>query len=111
MQLGEIIRKFSEETAATEALVACGDLTLLARVGDTAGQYEETVGEYAAGAVRRFANLASSEDWLGLMNVIERADDPGGRCLTHMLQWSLKRDEAASSAPHAGCTCGSGGCA
>ena len=48
MQLGEIIRKFSEETTATEALVACGDLTLLARVGDTAGQYEETVGEYAA---------------------------------------------------------------
>jgi hypothetical protein len=111
MQLGEIIRNFSEETAAKEALVSCGDFTLLTRVGETAGQYDETVGEYAAGAVRRFANLASSEDWLGLMNVIERADDPGIRCLTHMLHWSLNRDEAASVAPHSGCTCGSGGCA
>jgi hypothetical protein len=110
MQLGEIIRNFSEEAAANEALVACGDLALLARVGETAGQYEETVGEYAAGAVRRFANLASSEDWLGLMNAIERADDPGSRCLSHMLLWSLKRDEVGSAGPHEGCSCG-GGCA
>ena len=111
MQLGEIIRDFSEEARADEALLACGDLALVARVGEVAGRYEETVGEYAAGAVRRFANLASSEDWLALMNTIERADDPGLRCLTHMLHWSLNRDEAESAAPHAGCSCGgSGGC-
>ena len=110
MQLGEIIRDFSEHAAAAEALLACGDLTLLARVGEAAGRYEETVGEYASGSVRRFANLASSEDWLALMNAIERADDPGFRCLTHMLHWSLKRDEAETgAAQHAGCTCGGGG--
>ncbi len=112
MQLGEIIRTFSEETRADEALLACGDLALVARIGEAAGRYDETVGEYAAGAVRRFANLASGEDWLALMGAIERADDPGFCCLTHMLHWSLKTDEAASTPAHAACGCGGhGGCA
>jgi hypothetical protein len=111
MQLGEIIRNFSEEAKADEALLASGDLVLLARIGEMAGRFDETIAEYAAGAVRRFANLASSEDWLALMNVIERADDPGFNTLGHMLNWSLKQDEAGSVAAHAGCTCGSGGCA
>lgn len=108
MLLGEIIRNFSQEARATEALLSCKDITLLARVGEAAGRYEETVGEYAAGAVRRFANLATSEDWLGLMNAIERADDPGTTSLTVMMTWSLKQDEAAEPV-HAGCTCGGGG--
>ena len=78
MQLGKIIRDFSDEARAGEVLIACGDLVLLARIGEVAGRFDETVGEYATGAVQRFANLASSEDWLALMNAIERADDPAG---------------------------------
>ena len=111
MQLGEIIRNFSEEARANEALLACNDLVLLARIGEMAGRLDETIAEYAAAAVRRFANLASSEDWLALMNVIERADDPGVDTLGHMLNWSLKQDEAGGVPTHAGCTCGNGGCA
>ncbi|HEY5127263.1 MAG TPA: hypothetical protein VIJ35_08180 [Bradyrhizobium sp.] len=111
MQLGEIIRSFSEDAPASEALLACNDIVLFARVGAAAGRYEETVGEYAAGAVRRFANLAVSEDWLGLMNVVERADDPGIGCLTYMVNWSLKQDEAPPAPAPQGCTCGgNGGC-
>jgi hypothetical protein len=109
MQLGEIIRGFSEEAAAGEALLACNDIVLFAEVGEAAGRFEETTGEYAAGAVRRFANLAVSEDWLALMNVIERADDPGIDCLTYMVKWSLKQDAASAEPAHAGCTCGGGG--
>jgi len=111
MQLGEIISSFSEEAPANEALLACNDIVLFARVGEAAFRYEETVGEYAAGAVRRFTNLAVSEDWLALMNVIERADDPGISCLTYMVNWSLKQDETPAVPAHGGCTCGSsGGC-
>jgi len=113
MQLGEIIRGFSEEARANEALLACNDIVLFAQVGEAAERFEESVGEYAAGAVRRFANLAGSDDWLGLMNAIERADDPGIDCLTYMAKWSLKRDEAppAPAPAHHGCTCGgNGGC-
>src|SRR6266581_8868345 len=102
MQLGEIIRSLSEETPADEALLACNDIVLFARVGEAAARYEETVGEYAAGAVRRFANLAVSEDWLGLMNVVERADDPGIGCLTYMMNWSLNKDKAPPVPGHAG---------
>jgi hypothetical protein len=112
VQLGEIIRSFSEEAPANEALLACNDIVLFAQVGNAAGRFDETIGEYAAGAVRRFANLAGSEDWLGLMNVVERADDPGIDCLTYMVKWSLKHDEQPAVPAHAGCTCGGqGGCA
>jgi len=111
MQLGEIITGFSEEAPANEALLACNDIVLVARVGQAANRFEETVGEYAAGAVRRFANLAVNEDWLGLMNVVERASDPGIECLAFMVEWSLKQDEAPPESAHQGCTCGgSGGC-
>ncbi|MBS0529296.1 MAG: hypothetical protein JSS22_07895, partial [Proteobacteria bacterium] len=59
---------------------------------------------------RRFANLADSEDWLGLMNLIERTDDPGIGCLVYMVEWSLKQDDAPAAPSHAGCTCGGGSC-
>lgn len=117
MQLGEIIRGFNDEANAAEALVACGDIVLLARVETMTGRFDESIGEYASGAVRRFANLAGSEDWLGLMNALERSADPGIGCLTYMVDWSLKQDDAPpasqdeASQAHAGCTCGgNGGC-
>jgi hypothetical protein len=112
MQLGEIIRTFSEDVTANEALLALDDISLFAEVKHTAERFDETTGEYAAGSVRRFANLASSEDWLGLMNIIERATDPGTDCLSYMVKWSLKQDAQPAREPHAGCTCGGqGGCA
>jgi hypothetical protein len=116
MQLGEIIRDFSDGAKANEALLSCGDLTLIARIGETAGRYDETVGEYASGAIGRFANLASNEDWLAVMNKLERTDDPALSYLLHVLDWSLKRDAAEANASqeantsHQGCTCG-GHCA
>lgn len=106
MQLGKIIRDFSDEARAEEALVACGDLLLLARIGQAASRFDETAGEYATGAVQRFANLASSEDWLALMTAIERAEDPAFDSLSHMLNWSLKQDEAEPARRQAGCSCG-----
>ena len=115
MQLGEVIRGFDDEANAAEALIPCGDIALLARVDALTSWFGETVGEYASGAVRRFANLAGSEDWLGLMNILERADDPGAGCLTFMVDWSLRQDEAIAAPrgeagePHAGCTCGGNG--
>jgi hypothetical protein len=109
MQLGDIIRTFSEEAVASETLLACNDIVLFARVGEAARRYEETIGEYAAGAVHRFANIAGDEDWLGLMNVVERASDPGIGCFAYMINWSLAKDEAPEQPAHAGCTCGGSG--
>ena len=37
MQLGEIIKGFSEEAPASEALLACNDIVLFARVAKSRG--------------------------------------------------------------------------
>ena len=108
MQLGEVIREL--EADAHAVLTATGDIILMARVNDMAGRYEEDPAEYATGAIRRFANLAGDEDWLSLMNAVERAADPGVACLVHMIGWSLKQDAAPAGQPHAGCSCGGGSC-
>jgi hypothetical protein len=108
MQLGRIIRELEEDAHAV--LAATGDLILMARINDMAGRFDEDPAEYATGAIRRFANLAGSEDWLALMNTVERAVDPGVACLVQMIDWSLKQDAAPAAQPQAGCTCGGGDC-
>lgn len=106
MQLGHIIRSLSNEAEAGEILMLCNDLVLVTRVAQAADLFDERIDEYAAGAVRRFANLAGNEDWLGLMNVLERATDPGTGCLVFMVDWSLRNDETPELASSHGCTCG-----
>jgi hypothetical protein len=87
-------------------LVALQDLPLMAEVDMAGRQFGESSGEYASGASRRFAELASDEDWLALMTALERADDVGGACLKHMLAWSLRHEVAESDGCASGqCTC------
>lgn len=109
MQLGAIIHNLDDDTHASDVLAASGDIVLLARVHEMARRFDEDAGEYVAGAVRRFANLAGDEDWLALMNAVERTSDPAVACLIHMIQWSLKQDAAPPVQLHRGCSCG-GGC-
>jgi hypothetical protein len=103
MLLGDIIRDLTDEHCATGALVALGDLPLLAQIETARTAHGETAGAYAANAVARFADGASDEDWLGLMNAVERTDDPAGACLRRMIEWSLKQD--AEDEGHS-CSCG-----
>ena len=103
MLLGDIIRELSNEGTAAGALVALGDLPLLLRIDAARAAHEETAGGYAAGAVARFADGAGDEDWLALMNAIERTDDPASACLRRMIEWSLTQD---SDGPENACSCG-----
>lgn len=109
MQLGAILTMLSDETDAATALDALGDVVLLAEIQEMGAQHDETPGEYVANASRRYAALATDEDWLALMTAIERAGDPGRAVLDRMLRWALKRD-ASPSVSEGGCSCGSGGC-
>ncbi|MGJ4885399.1 MULTISPECIES: hypothetical protein [unclassified Bradyrhizobium] len=93
MLLGDLIHDLSDDAKSSAVLQGCGDLTLLVRISSVADRLGEDVGEYASAAVRRFANLAENEDWLGLMSAIDRAADPAIVCLTSMIKWSLQRDE------------------
>ena len=101
MVLGEILERLGDEALAAGTLVALEDLNLMVRVEAAGRPFGEGIGEYAAGASRRFAQLATDDDWLALMTALERADDAGTACLKHMLEWSLRHedDEGALVAP------------
>ncbi len=109
MQLGALLTRLSDETDAATALDALGDVVLLAQVQALGDEHDETPGEYVANASRRYAALASDEDWLALMTAIERAEDPGRAVIGKMLRWAIARDTAPIPET-GGCACGSGGC-
>lgn len=109
MVLGQVLERLGDEAFAAETLVALEDLNLMVQVEAAGRPFGEGVGEYAAGASRRFAQLASDEDWLALMTALERADDAGKACLKHMLEWSLRHDaESADEGCGGHCTCKKG---
>jgi|LNFM01.1.fsa_nt_gb hypothetical protein len=117
MQLGTLMNHLEFEDDAAAALEALGDIVLFTEIQATGERYDESPGEYVANAAHRFAAVAGDEDWLNLMTVMERSDDPARAALERMLRWSLKRDaaEAEHNVGHAhacGCTCGggAGGC-
>lgn len=109
MQLGALLQHLENDAAAGAALQALGDIVLFARVEAMGALHDEEPGEYVANGARRFAARASDEDWLGLMNAIERADDPGRAVLEKIVSWSLEADAAETKPAHQGCTCGGGG--
>lgn len=96
MLLGQVLERLGDEAFAAETLVALEDLCLMVEVEAAGRQFGETIGEYASGASRRFAQTASDEDWLALMTALERTDDAGTACLKHMLQWSLRHEATGS---------------
>jgi hypothetical protein len=113
MQLGTLMSRLASEDDAAAALGTLGNIILYAEVQAVGERYDESPGEYVANAARRFAAVAGDEDWLNLMTVMERSDDPARAALERMLRWSLKRDaaEAEHQGGHVqapGCTCGGG---
>lgn len=117
MQLGTLMAHLASEDDAAAALETLGDIVLFVEVQAMGDCFDESPGEYVANAAHRFAAVAGDEDWLNLMTVMERSDDPARAALECMLRWSLKRDaaEAEHNVGHAhagGCTCGggAGGC-
>lgn len=109
MVLGQVLERLGDETFATETLVALEDLNLMIQVEAAGRPFGEGIGEYAAGASRRFAQRASDDDWLALMTALERADDAAMACLKHMLEWSLRHDTESPDEGCGGhCTCKGG---
>lgn len=92
MQLGTLIDRLSLEEDAAVALEALGDIVLFLDVRTVGEHYGESPGAYVANAARRFAALASDEDWLGLMSAMERSQVPAQAALERMLRWALAAD-------------------
>lgn len=119
MLLGTLLTKLETASYSEALLEATGDLVLLTRIEAAGRVHDEDPGEYASGAVARFSQGASDEDWLAVMTMLERSQEPAAGCLRHMVEWALAKDEAdlkALTAPPAAkpahtCTCGGqGGC-
>lgn len=89
MLLGDLLARFEDESVASETILRLGDLALVAALRQRAEAEGETLGAYAAGAVRCFATEASDEAWISLMGALARAEDPGSVCLKRALAHRL----------------------
>ena len=83
MLLGDVLASFDDESIAAETIMRLDDLVLAARLRERAEAEGQSLGAFAAGAVRRFAAEASDEEWVGLMGALARAEDPGAACLRY----------------------------
>ena len=88
MLLGDILKTFSDETAATEYLLSLGNMPLVLRLQEMANAEGESLGEFASAAVQRYASVASEEEWLTLLGLVSRASDPAEVCLRRALEYT-----------------------
>jgi hypothetical protein len=93
MLLGDVIAKFEDEAFVNETLLALDDLALTARVFTEAAESNVSAGEFAAQSVGRFVNGASDEEWLTLIGLMSRADNPGQVFLRRVLSDALPRTQ------------------
>ena len=107
MSLDSILRQFNDEAAGVAYLESCGDGRLLSRVREIAAAFEESPAQYAAAALRRYANLAGRDEWLSLMTALGASEDPGRACMVRVLDWALLRD--AAELRHTAPDCARGG--
>ena len=98
MQLGDVIARFEDDAFVSETLFALDDLTLTARINAAAVEENVSAGEFAAQAVGQFVNGASDEEWLTLIGLMSRADNPGQVFLRRVLSNALPQSQ--------GCGCG-----
>lgn len=98
MLLGDVIARFEDEAFVSETLLALDDLALTAQVVASAAENNVSAGEFAAQAVGQFVNGASDEEWLALIGLMSRADNPG--------QVFLRRVLSNASAAPKRCGCG-----
>jgi hypothetical protein len=89
MLLGDVIAHFEDEAFVSETLFALKDLPLAARVMTLAAESNVSAGEFAAQSVGQFVNAASDEEWLTLVGLMSRAENPGQVFLQRVLSNAL----------------------
>ena len=107
---GSLLTMLDTEAGALRVLNSLDDAALLGEIQEMGVEHDETPGEYAVNAARRFSAIASADDWLALRTALERAEDPALTALERMLRWSLLKDgeSAAGGCGAAGCSGGHG---
>jgi hypothetical protein len=89
MLLGELMAHLDDEPTAEEALLATGDLALIAGLRQAAAAEGATIGAHLMQRVADFVACAGPDDWMAVMTAASGASDPGAACLRAMLRSSV----------------------
>ena len=79
--LGDLLASLTDETTAVETLLQLGDLTLLETARGKAAEEGIELAACVTQTVQRYASTASDEEWVTLMGILNRSQDPGATCL------------------------------
>jgi mannose-6-phosphate isomerase class I len=90
MMLGDMLASLDDETKAAEMIFGLGDLQLLAGIRQQAETEGVDLATFAREAMQRYAAQASDEEWITLMGLIGRSDDPAGVCLRRALKAAVE---------------------
>ena len=93
MLLGDVIAKFEDEAFVNETLLALDDLALTARVFTVPAENSVSTGEFVAQLGGQFVNGASDKEWLTLIGLMSRAENPGQVFLRRVLSNALPRTQ------------------
>ncbi|MDX2237289.1 MAG: hypothetical protein NW203_06975 [Hyphomonadaceae bacterium] len=86
--LAGLLRRFDDEAAAAETLLALGDLGLSLRVRAAAEREGVSEGKFATASLRRYAAAAGDEEWVTLLGQMGKSADPGSVFLRRGLAWA-----------------------
>lgn len=90
MMLGDMLAGLDDEAKATEMILGLENLQLLTGMREQAAAEGVDLAICAREAVQRYAAQASDEEWITLMGLIGRSDDPARVCLRRALSMALK---------------------
>jgi hypothetical protein len=88
--LGDLLASLTDETTALETILGAGDLKLLAAAQELAAADGLDLGSYVTQTVQRYASEASDEEWVTLVGLLNRSQDPGTTCLKRALEHALR---------------------
>jgi hypothetical protein len=89
--LGDILARLTDETIAVETILGTGDLALLAAVLEHAAAEGFDLAACVTQTVQRYAATASDEEWVTLMGLLNRSQDPGTICLKRAFAYAMRR--------------------
>ncbi len=88
--LGDLLASLTDEATALETILSAGDLKLLAAAQELAAADGLDLAAYVTQAVQRYASEASDEEWVTLMGMLNRSQDPGTTCLKRAFEHALR---------------------
>jgi hypothetical protein len=91
VMLGDVLAALNDETTAVELLLNAGDLALLTAARERAAAEGIDLADCVTQTVQRYTAQASDEEWMTLMGLLNRSQDPGMACLKRAFAYVLRR--------------------